>query len=318
MQWVGDRQPFDRKRVAIMGEGFGRYLALRGVELYPDLFRCAIIINAPTNLKEWHEPRMDVEETERMIDTIRMIWMTPGAKMGDMLANELPPEVDFAAEIRLWLLLRQGSGVKALSAGEHAELIRRPVFIIHDAENRIVSVTHARKLHQVLKRRDREVEFLDVSPDFTAGALSTRQAERMRRQWAASEAQVCGWGGLSAVSAVIGMSSNTIRKGLGKLALRAKDPTAPIEARLRRKGGGRKRQTEVDPELQDALNGLVEPGIRGDPESLLRWTCKSTTRLAEELERLGHRVSPRTVGRPPNIPVFACISRPPVPHGSTS
>jgi hypothetical protein len=93
------------------------------------------------------------------------------------------------------------------------------------------------------------------------------------------------------------MSPNTIRKGLGELAMRAENPDAPVDPRLRQPGGGRKRQTEVDPELADQLEGLVEPGSRGDPESLLRWTCKSTTRLAEELRRLGHPASPRTVGR---------------------
>jgi len=66
---------------------------------------------------------------------------------------------------------------------------------------------------------------------------------------------------------------------------------------VRRAGGGRKRQTEVDPQLLAVLEGLVESGTRGDPESLLRWTCKSTTRLAEELGRLGHPASPRTIGR---------------------
>jgi len=121
--------------------------------------------------------------------------------------------------------------------------------------------------------------------------------ERMRRQWAASEAQACGWGGLSAVCAVLGMSPNTMRKGVGELAVRAQHPGAAVSPRVRRPGGGRKRQTEVDPQLQAALEALVEPGTRGDPESLLRWTCKSTTRLAEELDRLGHPVSPRTVGR---------------------
>lgn len=121
--------------------------------------------------------------------------------------------------------------------------------------------------------------------------------ERVRRQWAAAEAQACGWGGLSTVSTAIGMSPNTIRKGLNELAARAKHPQAPVERRLRRKGGGRKRQTEVDADLLETLEGLVEPGTRGDPQSLLRWTCKSTTHLAEELDRLGHPASPRTVGR---------------------
>lgn len=128
-------------------------------------------------------------------------------------------------------------------------------------------------------------------------ALAALMDERMRRQWAAAEARAYGWGGLQAVSAAIRMSPNTIRKGLAELAARAKNPQAPVDAYLRRKGGGRKRRSEADPGLQEALEWLVEPLTRGDPESPLRWTCKSTTHLAEELSRLGHPVSPRTVGR---------------------
>jgi len=121
--------------------------------------------------------------------------------------------------------------------------------------------------------------------------------ERMRRQWAASEARAYGWGGMRAVSEVIGMSPNTISKGLAELAAREDDPEAPLDDRLRRKGGGRKRRSEADPELVETLERLVEPLTRGDPESPLRWTCKSTTRLAMELTQQGHAVSPRTVGR---------------------
>ena len=128
-------------------------------------------------------------------------------------------------------------------------------------------------------------------------ALAALMDERMRRQWAAAEARAYGWGGLQAVSAVIRMSPNTIRKGLAELAAREKNPQAPVDPYLRRKGGGRKRRSEADPGLQEALEWLVEPLTRGDPESPLRWTCKSTTHLAEELSRLGHPVSPRTVGR---------------------
>ncbi len=121
--------------------------------------------------------------------------------------------------------------------------------------------------------------------------------ERMRRQWAAAEARAYGWGGVRAVSGVIGMSPNTITKGLAELATREEYPEAPLDARLRRKGGGRKRRSEADPELVETLERLVEPLTRGDPESPLRWTCKSTTRLAMELTQQGHAVSPRTVGR---------------------
>jgi len=96
--------------------------------------------------------------------------------------------------------------------------------------------------------------------------LAPSMDERMRRHWAASEAQACGWGGLSAVSAAIGMSPNTIRKGVAELVVRAKNPRKPVSPR--------------------------QPHA-----SLLRWTCKSTTRLSKELARLGHPASPRTVGR---------------------
>jgi len=128
-------------------------------------------------------------------------------------------------------------------------------------------------------------------------SLSVLMNERMRRQWAAAEARAYGWGGVSAVSGVIGMSPNTIRKGLEELAFRDENPGAPIECALRRKAGGRKRRTESDPELLHALESLVEPTTRGDPESALRWTCKSTSLLAQELTHQRHVVSPRTVGR---------------------
>jgi Rhodopirellula transposase DDE domain len=128
-------------------------------------------------------------------------------------------------------------------------------------------------------------------------SLSVLMDERMRRQWAAAESRAYGWGGVRAVSGVIGMSPNTIRKGLSELALRDEHPDAPLESGLRRAGGGRKKRTHADPHLLDALEDLVEPTTRGDPESALRWTCKSTTLLAQELTRQRHPVSARTVGR---------------------
>jgi len=127
--------------------------------------------------------------------------------------------------------------------------------------------------------------------------LSPLMDERMRRQWAAAESRAYGWGGVQAISGAIGMSPNTIRKGIAELTARASDPHAAVDPRLRREGGGRKRCSEADPGLTATLEWLVEPLTRGDPCSSLRWTCKSTTNLAEELGRLGHPVSPRTVGR---------------------
>ena len=128
-------------------------------------------------------------------------------------------------------------------------------------------------------------------------SLSMLMDERMRRQWAAADSRTYGWGGVRAVGGVIGMSPNTIRKGLEELAARDENPQAPVETGLRRAGAGRKKRTQTDPQLLQALESLVEPTTRGDPQSPLRWTLKSTTQLAQELTRQKHPVSPRTVGR---------------------
>jgi len=128
-------------------------------------------------------------------------------------------------------------------------------------------------------------------------ALAPLLDERMRRQWAAAEAQAYGWGGVRAVSRAIGISPNTIVKGLEELAARREAPGAPVATRLRIEGGGRLRATDTDPGLAEALERLVDPATRGDPMSPLRWTCKSTAQLAGQLTRQGHPVSPRTVGR---------------------
>jgi hypothetical protein len=118
--------------------------------------------------------------------------------------------------------------------------------------------------------------------------------ERMSRQWAASEARDLGWGGVTAVADATGMSRVTITAGLRELGQPAKQRA--LEAtRVRRPGGGRPGITRSDPELLAALEALIEPVTRGDPESPLRWTCKSTRRLADELTRQDHGVGPRTV-----------------------
>jgi len=128
-------------------------------------------------------------------------------------------------------------------------------------------------------------------------ALALLMDERMRRQWAAAEARSYGWGGRRAVNCATGISPNTIAKGRAELRVREAAPEAQFPERLRSPGAGRKRATEVDPELPAALERLVAPVTRGDPMSPLCWTCKSTTQLAGELTRQGHPVSPRTVGR---------------------
>ncbi len=126
-------------------------------------------------------------------------------------------------------------------------------------------------------------------------ALRSVMDERVRRQWAASEALALGWGGVSRVAAATGMSRNTIDVGIRELRERRAKPRMLVGDRVRRVGGGRKRCTELDEGLQEALDALLEPVTRGHPESPLRWTCKSTRKLAEELRRQNHPVGARTV-----------------------
>jgi hypothetical protein len=125
--------------------------------------------------------------------------------------------------------------------------------------------------------------------------LSPVLDERARRQWAASEARDYGYGGVTAVATATGLARDTIAAGLRELEYRDRHPDEPVSTRLRRGGAGRKPSTESDPTLLAALEALLEPLTRGDPMSPLRWTCKSTRRLAAELTGQGHRVGYRTV-----------------------
>jgi len=121
--------------------------------------------------------------------------------------------------------------------------------------------------------------------------------ERSRRLWAATEARSLGRGGIAVVIAGTGMSSATVDKGLKELdGMESGDSVLPAE-RIRKSGGGRKRAKDTQPGLAQALERLVEPTARGDPERALRWTCKSTYHLAAELRRQGFRIGPRTVAK---------------------
>jgi len=115
--------------------------------------------------------------------------------------------------------------------------------------------------------------------------------ERTRRLVAAAEAVAYGRGGGVAVARATGVSRRAIRHGISELEA----PAAVPEGRVRRPGGGRKSAVESHPGLRDALEALVEPTTRGDPESALRWTCKSVRNLAEELRKDGYSVSHQVV-----------------------
>jgi transposase len=118
--------------------------------------------------------------------------------------------------------------------------------------------------------------------------VAARLDERGRRAVAAAEALTLGWGGITAVARATGLSRTVIQSGIKEL--RGTRPSAPA-GRVRRPGGGRKPIRATDPTVGNELERLVEPTTRGDPESPLRWTCKSVRKLATELGQRGHRVS---------------------------
>ena len=127
-------------------------------------------------------------------------------------------------------------------------------------------------------------------------ALADRLDEATLRLWAAVEAHHLGRGGVSVVAKAIGMSRTTIYAGLEELRSPVRAVTGTDNTRrIRAKGGGRKQLTSKDTTLLRDLDALVEPTARGDPQSPLRWTCKSTPRLARELAAQGHQVSQRTI-----------------------
>ena len=110
--------------------------------------------------------------------------------------------------------------------------------------------------------------------------------ERTRRIMAATESVSLGYGGVSVVARACGLSRKAIRKGIVEL-----QEGEPLVGRIRRPGAGRKPITESDPRLVETLEELIDEQTRGDPESALRWTCKSTRAIAQELAQQRHPVS---------------------------
>jgi transposase len=115
--------------------------------------------------------------------------------------------------------------------------------------------------------------------------------ERQRRLLLGAEARALGHGGIRLVARAAGVGEATVSVGASELDA----GEAPL-GRVRRAGGGRKRAADADPALRPALLALVEPDMRGDPMSPLRWTTKPTRKLAAELTRQGHKVGADTVG----------------------
>jgi len=129
-------------------------------------------------------------------------------------------------------------------------------------------------------------------------ALFSGMDERTRRLWAAAEAREIGYGGISIVCKATGLDAKTIHRG--SLDLKEQEMNYPLEKtprRIRQKGGGRKSIRSKDSTLLSDLDSLIEPTVRGDPMSGIRWTCKSTRNLSKELSRKGHVISHMTVAQ---------------------
>ena len=138
----------------------------------------------------------------------------------------------------------------------------------------LVSTT---RLERTKERFDRVSPFLD---------------EKQRRLFAASEAMAYGNGAVSSVAKALGMSPITVTAGIREL----QEPESIVVNRVRKPGGGRKRRVDTDPTLRSDLEAIVDYSTRGDPESPLRWTCKSLRRLSAELNAMGHQTSAPTIG----------------------
>jgi hypothetical protein len=125
-------------------------------------------------------------------------------------------------------------------------------------------------------------------------ALKPVMDERLTRLWAGAEAEAIGAGGITLVAAATGMSRTTIRAGRDELR---KGVAACDVVKIRRAGAGRPSIEKRTPEIVDALEHLLEPAARGDRESPLRWTAKSTRKLSAELDRQGFSISPQKVAQ---------------------
>lgn len=140
-----------------------------------------------------------------------------------------------------------------------------------------------------MKKKDADIAILREK--FVA--LQPLLTERSIRIWCATEAKAIGTGGKAMVHKATGVSWPTITKGLRELEA----SHTGVVSGIRSKGGGRKKIIEKDTTLLASLDKLIEPSTRGDPETSLRWTSKSTVKLADELRKAGHNVTQRTVHR---------------------
>jgi len=161
--WVGGQHPFDHKRVAIMGEGFGGYLALRALQLHPTVFRCAVSINAPLDLAAWTRlaPSFDAR-------------FPLSENYGERVKLVTTDSADFGAEARRAFIKGSARPLAELSVLNQVEGLLQPVCLIADPANPEVDIGDTHSLRAKLRRLDRAPDYLEINGDFSRGVPKAR------------------------------------------------------------------------------------------------------------------------------------------------
>ena len=145
--------------------------------------------------------------------------------------------------------------------------------------------------HEIIMYQHRQEEI--ISKKFKQ--ISLYLNERALRIWVATEALSLPRGGVSKLAEITGLARSTIHLGIKEIQQKKTRNFINQIERTRQKGAGRKKSTEKDKTLQKDLEYLIDDTTRGDPMNPLRWTCKSTYNLADELNKMGHRISQKAV-----------------------
>jgi dipeptidyl aminopeptidase/acylaminoacyl peptidase len=174
VDWLAGRHRFDRRRVALVGQRFGGYLAVRALQLFPKEFRCAVCIDAPLDPARW------LNESTLPLNQMGMGRGGMGrGGMGGMGSFDSRP--DLVLERRRAFFDVGSAALTALSVTRQPELLTRPVFIIQDGESRLVWPSQGTNLRDALRKLGREVEFLEVTAEYAADDATTARAKVFAR-----------------------------------------------------------------------------------------------------------------------------------------
>lgn len=181
MEWLPSVRPYDARRVAIAGSGFGGFLALRALELHPKTFRCAVAVNAPTRLDQLAEaPASErMEDMRRFNDQTQSYmkamsrWQPGQGRMPTMPISK-PRPVDFQLEFNRWLYDHGKTRLGQMSVIGDTKLITRPVLLLHDPDSPTVSFDYVKSLKKTLGRQGVDCELKEISGGFAAGSLASR------------------------------------------------------------------------------------------------------------------------------------------------